>query len=60
MKAKVAFAGFEAFVRPVNLPEKGTLYRVRLGPYKSLDEVNRIKATLSQNGVGAAVVKGSD
>lgn len=60
MKAKVAFAGFEAFVRPVNLPEKGTLYRVRLGPYKSLDEVNRIKATLSQNGVGAAVVKGTD
>jgi cell division protein FtsN len=60
MKAKVAFAGFEAVVRPVNLPEKGTLYRVRLGPYKSLEEVNRIKATLSQNGVGAAVVKGTD
>ena len=60
MKAKVAFAGFEAVVRPVNLPDKGTLYRVRLGPYKSLDEVNRIKASLSQSGIGAAVVKGSD
>ncbi len=60
MKAKVAFAGFEAVVRPVNLPDKGTLYRVRLGPYKSLDEVNRIKATLSQGSIAAAVVKSSD
>jgi hypothetical protein len=60
MKAKVAFAGFEANVRPVNLPDKGTLYRVRLGPYKSQEEVNRIKAALSQGGIGAVVVKGSD
>lgn len=60
MKAKVAFAGFEAAVRPVNLPDKGTLYRVRLGPFKSLDEVNRIKSVLSQGGISAAVVKNSD
>ncbi|MEP7156289.1 MAG: SPOR domain-containing protein [Betaproteobacteria bacterium] len=60
MKAKVAFAGFEAMVRPVNLPDKGTLFRVRLGPYRSQDEVNRIKATLSQGGIGVVVVRGSD
>ena len=60
MKAKIAFAGFEAMVRPVNLPDKGTLYRVRLGPYRSLDVVNRIKETLSQGGIAAAVVKSSD
>ena len=60
LKAKIAFSGFEANVRPVNLPDKGTLYRVRLGPYKSADEVNRIKATLSQNGISAAVVKTAD
>ena len=57
LKAKIAFSGFEAYVRPVNLPDKGTLYRVRLGPYKSPDEVNRIKAMLSQNGIAAAIVK---
>jgi cell division protein FtsN len=57
LKAKIAFAGLEANVRSVNLPDKGTLYRVRLGPYRSLDEVNRIKAALSQNGVAATVVK---
>ena len=60
LKAKIAFSGFEASVRSVNLPDKGTLYRVRLGPYKSSDEVNRIKATLSQNGISAAVVKAAD
>jgi cell division protein FtsN len=57
LKAKIAFAGFEANVKSVNLPEKGTLYRVRLGPYKSQDEVNRIKGVLSQNGIAAAVVR---
>lgn len=57
MKAKIAFAGFEASVKPVNLPEKGTLYRVRLGPYKSQDEANRVKGVLSQNGVSASVVR---
>ena len=60
LKAKIAFSGFEASVRAVNLPDKGTLYRVRLGPYKSADEVNRIKASLSQNGIGAAVVRAGD
>jgi cell division protein FtsN len=57
LKAKIAFAGMEATVRSVNLPDKGTLYRVRLGPYRSIDEVNRIKTALSQNGIAAAVVK---
>lgn len=57
LKAKIAFAGFEATVKPVNVEGKGTLYRVRLGPYKSQDEVNRIKGVLSQNGIGASVVK---
>ena len=60
LKAKIAFSGFEANVRPVNVADKGTLYRVRLGPYKSPDEVNRIKRTLFQNGINAAVVKATD
>ena len=57
LKAKIAFSGFEANVKAVNVSGKGTLYRVRLGPYRSQDEVNRIKGVLSQNGIGAAVVK---
>jgi cell division protein FtsN len=60
MRAKVAFSGFQATIKSVNLPDKGTLYRVRLGPYKSLDEVNRVKGALSQSGIAAAIVNNKD
>ena len=60
LKAKIAFTGLEATVRAVNIPDKGTLYRVRLGPYQSLDDANRIKSALSQNGVGAAIIRTND
>ncbi len=57
LKAKIAFAGYEATVRPVNVPDKGTLYRVRLGTYRNIEEVNRVRAALAQNGITASVVK---
>src|SRR5260221_563628 len=57
LKGKIALVGLEASVRAVSIPDKGTLYRVRLGPYQSLDDANRIKAALSQNGVGAAIIR---
>ena len=60
LKAKIAFTGLEASVRPVTIPDKGTLYRVRLGPYQSLDDANRIKTALSQNGVGVAIIRTTD
>ena len=60
LKAKIALTGLEASVRPVAIRDKGTLFRVRLGPYQSLDDANRIKTTLSQNGVGAAIIRTTD
>jgi cell division protein FtsN len=51
--------GLEASVRSA-ATDKGKLYRVRLGPYQSLDDANRIKATLSQNGVAAAIIRPGD
>ena len=57
LKAKIALSGLEATVRAVTTADKGTLYRVRLGPYQSLDAANRIKSSLSQNGVGAAIIR---
>jgi cell division protein FtsN len=60
LKAKIAFTGLEATVRAVAIPDKGTLYRVRLGPYQSLDDANRIKSALAQNGVGAAIIRTTD
>ena len=60
LKARIALTGLEATVRAVSIPDKGTLYRVRLGPYQNLDDANRNKTTLSQNGVGTAIIRTTD
>lgn len=60
MKAKLAFIGLMASVEPASVPDKGTWYRVRLGPYSSLGEVNRIRSQLAQNGIEATLVKTKD
>jgi cell division protein FtsN len=57
LKARLALAGLVASVEPANLPDKGIWYRVRLGPYTELEEINRVRATLAQNGVEASLVK---
>jgi cell division protein FtsN len=56
-KARLAILGFESSVEPANLPDKGTWYRVRMGPYSKLDEINRIRQSLAQNGIEASLVK---
>jgi len=35
-------------------------YRVRLGPFKRIDEINRIRQQLAQNGVDASLVRIKD
>jgi cell division protein FtsN len=57
LKARLALAGLVASVEPANLPDKGIWYRVRLGPYTQLDEINRVRATLAQNGIDASLVR---
>ncbi len=56
-KARLAILGFESSVEPANLPDKGTWYRVRLGPYSKVDELNRVRQALAQNGIEASLVK---
>ena len=60
LKARIALIGLEALVRPVQVPDRGTLFRVRLGPYQNLEDANRNKAALSQNGVGAAIIRATE
>ena len=60
LKARLALLGVEAGVEPVNLAEKGTWYRVRVGPYNKVDEINRLRQTLAQNGIEASLVKIKD
>ena len=56
-KARLAILGYESSVEPANLPDKGTWYRVRLGPYNKLDEINRIRQALAQANIDASLVK---
>lgn len=60
LKARLALLGVEASVEPIDLPEKGTWYRVRVGPYTRIDEINRVRQTLAQNGIEASLVKIKD
>jgi cell division protein FtsN len=60
LKARLALLGVEAGVEPINLAEKGTWYRVRVGPYSKVDEINRLRQTLAQNGIEATLVKIKD
>jgi cell division protein FtsN len=56
-KARLAILGFESSVEPANLPDKGTWYRVRMGPYQKVEEINRIRQSLAQAGIEASLVK---
>ena len=56
-KARLAILGIESSVEPADIPDKGTRYRVRLGPFAKLEELNRVRATLAQNGIDANMVK---
>lgn len=60
VKARLALMGLEASVEPADLAGKGVWYRVRLGPFKRVDEINRIRQQLAQNGVDASLVRIKD
>ncbi len=55
-KAKLALIGMEAAVQQVMVQDK-VWYRVRLGPYGKIDEVNKVRSELAKQGIEAAVVK---
>ena len=57
LKARLAFAGWEAVIQPASLPDKGPRYRVRLGPYDNTDELARMKSELAKRGFDVAVIK---
>jgi cell division protein FtsN len=56
-KARLAILGFESSVEPANLPDKGTWYRVRMGPYAKLEEINKVRQVLAQSGIEANLIK---
>lgn len=57
LKARLALMGIEASSQRVEVPDKGTLHRVRVGPYGKVEEMNAARAQLAQAGIPVAVVK---
>lgn len=57
MKAKLALQGFEAVVQTASIPDKGVWHRVRVGPLSNLDEINKARNDLTENGFKTDLIK---
>lgn len=57
LRAKLAMLGMEATIQTATVPDKGVMHRVRLGPYKNADEMNKALAALKQNGIDATPIR---
>jgi cell division protein FtsN len=57
LKAKLALTGLEASVQTAAIPDRGTWHRVRVGPYRKVEEVNRAQAILKQQGIEAVLIR---
>lgn len=57
LKARLALLGIEASVQTTTLPDRGVWHRVRVGPYTSVEELNRTRNALKQNGVDTTLIK---
>lgn len=57
LKAKLALMGIEASIQTATVPDKGIWHRVRVGPYDNVDDLNRVRGTLTQNGITASLIK---
>ena len=57
LKARLALLGVEASIETSAVSDKGVWHRVRIGPYTSVEELNRTRDTLKQNGVQTTLIK---
>jgi cell division protein FtsN len=56
MRARLALLGYDAKVFPRD-QDGQTLYRVRLGPYGNIEDVNRMRKVMAENGIDTQLVK---
>lgn len=56
LKAKLALAGFEAVIQRVKI-DKGTYFRVRMGPYQSMRKLQLDKKRLAKQGVDTLTLR---
>lgn len=56
MKARLLMLGFNASVQSAQV-NGGTINRVRLGPFKGIDEMNRARSRLAEEKIDSSVVR---
>jgi cell division protein FtsN len=57
LKARLALLGVAAAIQTTALPDKGVWHRVRVGPYTAIEDLNRARETLKQNGIETTLIK---
>jgi cell division protein FtsN len=57
LKARLALLGVEAAIQSTPNADKGLMHRVRVGPYTNVDELNRVRETLKQNGIQTTLIR---
>ncbi len=57
MKARLALLGLEASVIQVPDAQAIQLHKVRIGPFKGMDELNKTRARLTQNNIETLLIK---
>lgn len=58
-KAELALLGLVSSVHTVTDGAKGSWHRVRLGPYREMEQINRLRERLRENGIESLVIKES-
>lgn len=56
LKAKLALIGLEANIQNVNIG-KDKWHRVRIGPFKTLDDINETRLRLAENNIKTIIIK---
>ncbi len=57
LKSKLALLGIDAYIKTMAIPDKGVWYRVKSGPYKSADDLSRMRGYLKQNGIDSTPMR---
>lgn len=57
LKARLALLGLEATIQTTALPDRGVWHRVRVGPYTAVEDLNRARESLKQNGIESTLIR---
>lgn len=57
VKAELAFLGMMAAIQPTESSDKGTWYRVRVGPFSDINEIDQIRASLQENQIESNIIR---